>query len=74
MFSLCRLRIVSLLAIPKTTKENKENCTYMLILCDGWHMVDQDEVDMVWGPAHDEDRDHHSEHLHNPLLVLPALV
>ena len=37
-------------------------------------MVDQKEVDVVRGPAHDEDGDHHRKHGHDPLLVLPALV
>ena len=28
-------------------------------------MVDQEEVDMVGGPAHDKDGDHHREHDHD---------
>ena len=65
-----------MLAIPKSNKENEENstATYVLILGNSGDVVDQDEVDMVGSPAHDEDGDHHREHLHYPLLVLPALV
>ena len=37
-------------------------------------MVDQQKVDVVGGPADDEDGDDHGEHDDNPLLVLPALV
>ena len=47
---------------------------YMLVLSDGGEMVDEEEVDVVGGPADDEDGDDHGEHGDDPLLVLPALV
>ena len=61
----------------------------VLVLGDGGEMVDEEEVDVVGGPADYEDGDHHGEHGHNlgqeqirvceydvthPLLVFPALV
>ena len=36
-------------------------------------MVGVYEVDMVGCPAHHEDHDHNCEHLHDLLLVVPAL-
>ena len=36
-------------------------------------MVGVDEVDVVGGPAHHEYDDDEGEHLHNLLLVIPAL-
>ena len=40
---------------------------------DGGIVVGVDEVDMIRGPAHDEDDDDESEHLDDLLLVVPAL-
>ena len=40
---------------------------------DGGIVVGVDEVDMIRGPAHDEDDDYESEHLDDLLLVVPAL-
>ena len=37
----------------------------MFVLSDGGQVVDQEEVDVVGGPAHDEDGDHHREHDHD---------
>ena len=40
---------------------------------DGWIVVGVDEVDVIRSPAHHEYHDHHSEHLDDLLLVVPAL-
>ena len=37
----------------------------MFVLSDGGQVVHQEEVDVVGGPAHDEDGDHHREHDHD---------
>ena len=52
----------------------KSVVTDVLVLSDGGEVVDQEEVEVVGGPAHDEDGDDHGEHDDDPLLVLPALV
>ena len=36
--------------------------TYVLVLGDGGQVVDEEEVDVVRGPAHHEDGDDHREH------------